>query len=309
MKYIKPLLILTFLIVFITSCQKNKKSSLTLLSDQIPTDTPLVFGPGIISTDAFEFAITFSPEMNEIYFTRRKPEERNNIFAMKLIDGQWSKPELAFFSSEETWDFEPHINPKGDVLYFGTNKKLNDSITSSGIHEWQIKKDEKGWGQPIALEEPFVENRFIMYVTAAENGNLYFTSEAEGAKPEDELSIYYSLKEEGQYASLKKMGKEINTGTMIAHPYIAPDESYIIFDGKRSSGYGDCDLYISFNKKGTWTEAYNLGPKINTNQCEMTASVSPDGTYLFFHRGDGKEDSGNIYWVDFVQLKKALLEK
>jgi len=145
-----------------------------------------------------------------------------------------------------------------------------------------------------------------MYVSAAENGNLYFTSEAEGAKPEDELSIYYSLKEEGQYASFKKMGKEINNGTMIAHPYIAPDESYIIFDGKRPSGYGDCDLYISFNKNGTWTEAYNLGPEINTDQCEMTASVSPDGTHLFFHRGG--DDKGDIYWVDFRSIKENIMQ-
>jgi len=137
MKQIKLLPFLTILLVIISSCKDNKISNLTLLSDQIPTDTPLVFGQGIISTNAaMEFAITFAPELDEMYFTRRNPEERNNIFVAKLIDGQWSKPELAFFSSEETWDFEPHINPQGDILYFGTNTPLNDSIVSAGIHEW-----------------------------------------------------------------------------------------------------------------------------------------------------------------------------
>lgn len=80
------------------------------------------------------------------------------------------------------------------------------------------------------------------------------------------------------------------------------DESYIIYDGESTSGYGNCDLYISFNKNGTWTEPYNLGPEINTDQCEMTASVSPDGKYLFFHRGG--EDNGDIYWIDFRPTKK-----
>ena len=93
---------------------------------------------------------------------------------------------------------------------------------------------------------------------------------------------------------------------MIAHPYIAPDESYVIFDGIRPSGYGDCDLYISFNKNGIWTEAYNLGSKINSEMCEMTPSVSPDGKHLFFHRGE--DVKGDIYWVDFIQLKKELLK-
>jgi Tol biopolymer transport system component len=45
-----------------------------------------------------------------------------------------------------------------------------------------------------------------------------------------------------------------------------------------------------------------LGPEINTDQCEMTASVSPDGKYLFFHRGG--EDNGDIYWIDFRPTKK-----
>lgn len=68
---------------------------------------------------------------------------------------------------------------------------------------------------------------------------------------------------------------------MIAQSYIAPDESYMIFDGERPSGFGDSDLYISFKRNDSWTEAYNLGPKINTGQTEMAASVSPHGRYLF----------------------------
>ena len=207
MKTINTLYFLTILLVIISSCEDNKKSNLTLLSDQIPTDTPLVFGQGFISTDDYEFAITFNPEMDEMYFTRRKPEERNNICFTKLVNGKWSKPELAFFSSEETWDFEPHINPKGNLLYFGTNRPLIDTMVSSGVHEWQIKKKQGGWGKPIPLEKPFEKDRFIMYVTSSENGNLYFTSEEEGATPEDELSIYYAIREEGQYSSFKKMGK------------------------------------------------------------------------------------------------------
>lgn len=45
----------------------------------------------------------------------------------------------------------------------------------------------------------------------------------------------------------------------------------------------------------------------------MTASVSPDGRYLFFHRGfeiqgedDGSEWLGNIYWVDFKSVKESI---
>jgi hypothetical protein len=45
-------------------------------------------------------------------------------------------------------------------------------------------------------------------------------------------------------------------------------------------------------------QTFNLGPKINTDQTEMAASVSPDGKYLFFHRGH--EYEGNML-LDSVQ--------
>lgn len=63
-------------------------------------------------------------------------------------------------------------------------------------------------------------------------------------------------------------------------------------------------MYISFNKNGTWTKAINLGPKVNTEKTEMCPSVSPDGKYLFFHRGG--EDDGDIYWIDFRPIKERV---
>ena len=304
MKFIQILFFLTLKLVFITSCQDSEKSNLTLLSNQIPTDTALIFGEGIVSTNNFEFAITFNPEMDELYFTRRKPEENNEIYTMKLVDGKWSDPEPAFFKANEGWDFEPHINPKGSRLYFGSTRPLNDTIESSGLHQWYCKKNASGWEKPIPLEEPFIDRTVIMYLTSSENGNLYFTTGEKGDKPEDWV-IYNSINEKGQYTSIKRMGSEINfSGKYIAHPYISPDESYIIYDGEGTSGYGDNDLYISFNKNGTWTEALNLGPEVNTDQTEMCPSVSPDGKYLFFHRG--VEDNGDIYWIDFRLIKERI---
>lgn len=304
MKFIQILFFLTLKLVFITSCQDSEKSNLTLLSNQIPTDTALIFGEGIVSTNNFEFAITFNPEMDELYFTRRKPEENNEIYTMKLVDGKWSDPEPAFFKANEGWDFEPHINPKGSRLYFGSTRPLNDTIESSGLHQWYCKKNASGWEKPIPLEEPFIDRTVIMYLTSSENGNLYFTTGEKGDKPEDWV-IYNSINEKGQYTSIKRMGSEINfSGKYIAHPYISPDESYIIYDGEGTSGYGDNDLYISFNNNGTWTEALNLGPEVNTDQTEMCPSVSPDGKYLFFHRG--VEDNGDIYWIDFRLIKERI---
>ncbi|WP_025743345.1 PD40 domain-containing protein [Aquimarina pacifica] len=315
----KQIQIITFFLSLLPVCfycQNIKKTNLALLSNQIPTDTPLIFGQGIISTDNNkEFAITFNPEMNELFFTRRKPKGTNEIYTSKLIDLKWSKPELASFSTDNGWDYQPHINPKGDKLYFGSTRQINDTINSSGVNEWYCVKENKRWSNPKPLESPFSE-RFVMYLTSTYDDNLYFSSKEKGAKHEDG-GIYYSINEKGHYKNVQKMGKEINfSGKWIAHSYIAPDESYIIYDAERTSINENGDLYISFNHNGNWTNSCSLGPKINTEQNETGASVSPDGKYLFFSRSFEKttEDgstywTGNIYWIDFTQLKKKLLQK
>ena len=98
------------------------------------------------------------------------------------------------------------------------------------------------------------------------------------------------------------MPKEINTGKWNAHPFIAPDESYIIWDGERVDGYGEADLFISFRRKdGSWGAAINLGDTINTEFEDAYGSVTPDGKYFMFHRSrslDGGGNKADIYWVD-----------
>lgn len=312
MKFLKIGTTFIMLLTVVSSCHKEEKSNLTVLSDQVPMEKPLVFGEGIVSTENFEFAITFSPEMDEMFFTRRKPEADNEIFQMKFKDGKWSSPELAFFTPEIGWDFEPHIDPKGDKLYYGSLRPLPDSTKSSGLNQWMSKKTPSGWSEPLPLDSPFKE-RFVMFLTSSEDGNLYFTSRDEGAEP-GQGGIYGSMNEEGEYNSVQRMGREINFdgGQWMAHPFIAPDENYMIFDAESESGYGDNDLYISFRKNGQWTEAVNMGPEINTEKTEMCASVSPDGKYLFFHRGvyvKDEEESGDIMWVDFGLIKEQLGQK
>lgn len=323
MKYIKlPSIFLTLLLLLILeSCSKNNRSNLTLLDNQIPTDTPLIFAPGIISIDDHvSGSITFSPDMDELFFNLRKSGESHNLYTMKLIDGEWSEPKPALFSTNKEYlDFHSRFNPKGDRLYFGstrptTNETIKKSNTSKQLHQWYIEKDENGsWSDPILMQKPFLDI-YIMCTTPSKNGNLYFTSgEKPGASNE---GIYYAINKNGVYTSIKRMSDVINTnGKWIAHPYIAPDESYILYDSEKVSEPDNGDIFISFNIDGTWTESYSLGPKINTKLSESTATVSPDGKYLFFSRGEEiKRVDGStywvskIYWVDFIKLKKEILD-
>jgi hypothetical protein len=101
------------------------------------------------------------------------------------------------------------------------------------------------------------------------------------------------------------MSKAINKGKYIAHPFIAPDESYLMWDAEEENE-STPDIYISFRQKdGSWGDAINMGDKINTPLYEQRPKVTPDGKYSFFWKGDVKirKDGsryveGSPYWVD-----------
>ena len=78
------------------------------------------------------------------------------------------------------------------------------------------------------------------------------------------------------------------------HSCIAPDESFLIYDTQRAGSEWDSDsnLFVCFRKEdGAWSDAYDLGGRLNLPGDNWLATISPDNQYLFFcNRWD-------IYWV------------
>ena len=248
-----------------------------------PGLTPEIFAPGIISTGDFEFAGTFSPDGREFFFTRRR-SGGNRIWYTRLDGDGWTTPELAPFACD-CFEFEPHITPDGQRLYFGSRRPLPND-TGGNLHTWFVEKTATGWGEAQLFDWPAGDG-FAMYVTVSDDATLYATSAH---------AIYKAEWADGQYAQPERLGQQINALPNAAHPYIAPDGHYLIF-GAQVGGPMKSSLYVSFRlDDGSWSTPQKMGDEINATETEMCASVSPDGKVVFFSREvDGKRD---IYWVD-----------
>jgi len=239
------------------------------LGQNPPGTSPILFAPDLIGTEYREAAVTFSPDAKEFYFRRRGGEYINNaLVVVKPEENQWVESIIAPKSGE------PFIAPDGKTMHLGRNYRIKDSI---------------GWSAVKPLGAPF--DKFpIMRLTVASNGTYYFDEASESGP------LRYSRLVDGKHEEPKKLN--VDVGVWNAHPFIAPDESYIIWDDQRESGYGDSDLYISFRQKdNSWGPAINLGDKINTEFEDAYGSISPDGKYFFFHRSYGG-DKADIFWVD-----------
>ena len=258
-----------------------------------PGLTPEVFAPGLVSTDAYEVAGTFSPDGLEYFFTRRPDEggADNRLYYTRFSDGAWTEPDLAPFA-RDVMEFEPHITPAGDRVYFNSKRPGPEGTTGTG-EIWYSDRTDSGWSEAHYLEGPVNEGS-AMYVTSTEGGTLYMTG-VYTVDGERKYGIFRSRMMDGVYGAPEYLPDEVN-GILPAHPYVAPDEAYLVFDAY-TAGQGRPELYVSFRKEGGgWTVAEKLGPTINATQTEYAASVSPDGKYLFFHRL--VEGKGDIYWVD-----------
>jgi Tol biopolymer transport system component len=254
------------------------------IGQRAPGIVPEIFAPGIISTDGAELAGTFSPDGNEFYFTRSGGEKRlktNTIMVARVENDRWTEPRIAAFSGKY-FDFEPYISPDGSKLYFGSMRALDGSDKQDTLHQWYLEKIQTGWTASRPLGVPFLDD-LVLYPSATRDGTIYFSGKD---------GIYVSRYKDGKYHQPTKLPEDtINLFSVTAHPFVAPDESYLLFD---ANPYGmQPDIFVSFRQQdGSWTRARKMGIEVNTTESEICPSVSPDGRYFFFTR------SKDIYWAD-----------
>lgn len=260
--------------------QQSLNASGAYLGQQPPGSTPQPFAPGLVTTQGYEYGGVFSPRLDAFYFIRGTGEGYSQDFVVLEDTGDnWQERVISQRVGQ------PSLAPDGQTMHLGAR---------------YMERTDQGWSEILELDPQF-QNFEIMRMTSSSQGTYVFD---EIGLPDGDGVIRYARQENGTYQPPQAFGPNINTGSYNAHPFIAPDESYLLWDGRRDSGFGNSDIYVSFRQDdGSWGEAINLGESINTSAWEAAASVTPDGKYLFFHRmiDEGAEDAlpnVDIFWVD-----------
>jgi len=282
--------------------QRFPKTSKPYLGMTPPGNWPELFAPDIVSTNwGNHSSVAFSPDgelaLWSAYFI---PSDSGygvgGMVFSEIRDGQWTAPQApSFVRDENSHDDVPFFSEDGKKLYFLSRRSLEPGGRPIKENIWIVDKTADGWGEPYIA--PGAVNSIQMHwqFSVANSGTIYFAGEDANSLGRDD--IYKSTLVDGVYTTPVNLGAVINTETTETCPYIAPDESYLLFaTAGHQSMDGEITLHISWRKvDGGWTEP------VSTRIGGLCPMLSPDGKYLFYNGGNGTYEG--ICWMkaDYLQ--------
>ncbi len=281
--------------------QDSDSSFLTgpYLGQKPPGLEPEIFAPGIISTEASEGSSGYAGN-GTVFIFQRFIDGECHTFMMTRTDDIWSNPELIPFWKQLIHNGDFVISPDDKTMYYQVKQQVSDRLDSD---IWQVTLCKDGFEKRHALPSPINTPYDESYVSRSRSGNLYFFSQRPGGL--GQFDLYMSEYKNGIYTDPINL-EVLNTEFHEWDPYIAPDESYLIFCSTKPGGMGLDDLYISFkNKNNHWGEPIPMGNMINSPGSENRPYVTNDSRFLFYT--SSRRGNRDIYWVDakiIEELKK-----
>jgi hypothetical protein len=257
-------------------------SSLTgpYLGQAPPGTTPQIFAPGMVSApDSSEYSGTFSGDGNEYYFYRFSPNSQSEILFSRLANGEWTTPApLPLTAGYDAG--EPHITLDNKRLYFMWGRPVPEGhpADSSDFGYYVAESTASGWSEPRYAGQG-------MFMSSSRDGQLY-TTDMSSLSDDGKTYLAKLTAEDDLFTSYERLTIPTYLGSQ-AHPCIAPDGSYLLFDVD-----GGSHLFLCFKESNaSWGEAIDL-VEHGFDPRAGGAYVSPDGKYLFFALKD------DIWWVD-----------
>ncbi len=285
-------IVLLIITIFLSACASTKQKSKnndspTIVSPYFgqkpPGLIPEVFAPGIVSINGrFEGGISFSPDLDEMYFGANNKDKETGIYFSKLEGNKWTPIKRADFTKgKKDEEIHPFVSLDGKRIYFTA---LNSDLSDTRI--WYVNRLENSWSDAIKLGSP-INDEQVFYPNQAKNGDLYYFDLSK-------RKTYYASDNNGNFSEAKEV--EIEFGV---HGFISSSQDYLLVNARNKEDHerNDSDIYVYFKEKDrTWTKPFNLGNAVNSNSNENSPSITPDGKYLFFSRNE-EDGESNFYWV------------
>ncbi|MDQ1923340.1 hypothetical protein [Massilia pseudoviolaceinigra] len=258
----------------------------------IAQEEATMFEPGSIS-DGGVFGLTLSPDGAHALWVN-SGGKRDKLVIMEAFKkhGKWQQQTVVPFSGNPEWkDIDPAFSPDGRQVIFQSTRPVHGKPDRKGFDIWSVARTDSGWAAPVHLGNVINTDESESSASMASNGSIYFHKAVGGNS-----DLWVSRLVRGAYQTPENVGTPINTAAeRESNPYVAPDESYLIYFSTIDRAQDTPDLLISLREKGGWGTPTRIAPPINSNASEFTPWMH--AKRLYFSR-QVKREGGfieNIY--------------
>lgn len=308
----------------LAACAASEPTNEMPIQDERPAVAERFFPEELEQDGRISFTPVFSKDGRTMYFSQSECGQIANcpqrIKVSRMTEAGWSAPErVAQIPGARSG--HPSLSPDGSMLLFNWSARRarwdeNDVREDFDLYRLDLGDPD---ARPVPIDEPdinrirggryktwrYFNNEAAPILTNA--GNLYFWSERiDGAGERDG---YVAMADgAGGYEAPQLLS--VNTPEREDSFWVNADETILLFASPDRGGEGQSDIFVSKRQAdGSWGEAVNLGPIVNSSANEFFPSISPDGKRFFFTsmRGfDGQREGLSQIWSIPVSAVPAL---
>ena len=204
------------------------------------------------------------------------------------VNEDMSSDRLSKNVNSEYEEHSPVLSPDGTRLYF-SRQYHPDNVGGADDQEdiWVSELDPatgewlpaKNVGPPLNTPGP----NFISSISVIDGKEVVVLGNEYGKKGRMYTGVSTSVRTGDSFSAPENLGIEnFYNYSDNADFFMVPGGKAMIISAERDDSYGLRDLYVTFKRKGGWTEPLNLGGDINTVGDEEPPFLAEDGKTLYF---------------------------
>jgi len=228
----------TLIFVYLISAINGQEFQYKYFGESPPGNTPKIFAEKIIAhAGTYHIVVAFHPNEKEIYWlpVNPLPGGSSEILYSVYENKKWSEAKI-FEPSRGNNVLFLSISPDGKKLYFSSNKiwpngwgKQPPPRQLGHFKIWYCEREQDSWSKGRLLEKNIND---IGGVSESIDHTLY----TDGLK-KSEMS-------NGLYQAWEQVDTNLDVGRSSGgHPFISPDESFVLFGKRRETFGSDCKSF------------------------------------------------------------------
>jgi len=270
--------------------------------------TPTNLGP-TVNTSSYDSDICISNDGLSLYFTSDRAGGSGSydvwIATRETTQDPWGEPvNLGPTVNSSAWDQTPFLSADGLTLFFGSTR-------SGGFGELDIWFTTRTtvsdpWGTPENLGSTINTSATDAAIEVSSDGlSFFFNSTRSGGYGGQDLYVSTRPTRSDPWGEPVNLGPTVNSSDWDYMPALSADGRFLIFGSNRAGALGMDDLWLTTRETivAPWEEPVNLGPEVNSSAGDGGATLSADGSTIYFgSRRPGGSGSADIWQVSIVPI-------